>query len=191
VEFWKFVLGGFVGALGALAVNGLVWFYLRPKLKMSFTAMTRGCIIDTPSQGGRQRALRIFIENHGWKTAHQVSVSATHIEFYPSEQGNPAVLADDVLQLQLALTADRTIFDLPSGAYRWIDVVFADDMGQGATLRFGFSVQPLRLPEQGFGGRGSYSMEVTATSEDASAGTTKISWHWDGTLKGLYIPSGR
>jgi hypothetical protein len=68
--------------------------------------------------------------------------------------------------------AGRTTFDLAQGAHRWVDVVFADDGGQGVkALRFGFPPRqtPLRLGLLGFGNRGSYSFRVIATAENASA----------------------
>jgi hypothetical protein len=85
--------------------------------------------------------------------------------------------------------AGRTTFDLAQGAHRWVDVVFADDGGQGVkALRFGFPPRtPLRLGLLGFGNRGSYSFRVIATAENASAVKKRINWDWDGSLHGLKI----
>jgi hypothetical protein len=179
------LLSGVLGSVVTLAVTGLVFLVRRPKLRMTFTAVQRGCVVDTPSQGGQQRALRIFVENRGWTTAHNVNVSAIELAFYP-QVGTPSGLVDEVLEFHLALS-DVTRFDLAQGAHRWVDVVFADDLGQGVTLRLGFLVRPLRLTLLNFGQRGSYSFEVIATGDNASAKRQRINFHWDGSLRGLRI----
>jgi hypothetical protein len=183
---WLPLLSGVLGSALTLIATALVFWIWRPRLLLSFTARTRGCVVDTPSLGGRQRVLRILVENCGWTSAHKVTVSAIKLKFYPL-QGSPSVLADDVLEFSLALQ-NRSVFDLAPGAHRWVDVVYADDLGPDVNLRFGFAGHtPLRLNLLGFGKRGSYTFSVIATAENASATKTRISWHWDGSLRGLTI----
>jgi hypothetical protein len=182
---WLSLLSGIMGSAFTLLVTGFVFWLRRPRLRLIFSAVHRGCLIDTPSQGGQQRALRIFVENRSWTTAHNVNVSAIELAFYP-QIGAPSGLVDEVLEFHLALS-DATRFDLAQGAHRWVDVVFADDLGQGVSLRFGFVVQPLRLTLLNFGNRGSYSFEVIATSDNGNAKRDRINFHWDGSLRGLVI----
>jgi hypothetical protein len=180
------LLSGALGSALTLIVTALVFWMRRPRLLLSFTARTRGCVVDTPSLGGRQRVLRILVENHGWTSAHKVNVSAIKLKFYPL-RGSPSVLADEVLEFSLALQ-NRSVFDLAPGAHRWVDVAYADDLGQDINLRFGFAGHtPLRLNLLGFGKRGSYIFSVIATAENANATKKRISWHWDGSLRGLTI----
>jgi len=185
---WLPLLSGVLGSALTLIATALVFWIRRPRLLLSFTARTRGCVVETPSLGGRQRVLRILVENCGWTSAHNVNVSAIKLKFYPL-RGSPSVLADEVLEFSLALQ-NRSVFDLAPGAHRWVDVVYADDFGQGVNLRFGFAGHtPLRLNLLGFGKRGSYTFSVIATAENANATKKRISWYWDGSLRGLKIRS--
>jgi len=180
------MLSGVLGSALTLIVTGLYLWIRRPRLLLSFTPHTRGCVVETPSLGGRQRVLRILVENCGWTSAHKINVSATKLKYYPL-QGSPSVLADEVLEFSLALQ-NRSVFDLAPGAHRWVDVVYADDLGQDVDLRFGFAGHtPLRLSLLGFGKPGSYTFSVIATAENASATKKRISWRWDGSLHGLTI----
>jgi hypothetical protein len=175
-----------LGSALTLIVTALLFWIRRPRLLLSFAAKTRGCVVDTPSLGGRQRVLRILVENCGWTTAHKVSVSATKLKFYPL-QGAPSALVDEVLEFCVALQ-NRSVFDLAPGAHRWVDVAYADDFGQAVNLRFGFAgMTPLRLSLLGFGKSGSYSFRIIATADNASATKKRICWYWDGSLRGLTI----
>src|SRR5262245_16094030 len=89
LEIAKFVFSGFVGAAGALLVNGAASYYRRPILSLSFATNAQGCVVDTPCQRkdihgavvaqGHQRALRILVRNEGLTTAHNVCVTATEL----------------------------------------------------------------------------------------------------------------
>ena len=111
------------------------------------------------------------VDNKGLKTAHNVCVSATEIEFRAT---GTTVFADEVLEFLLALSDGRAIFDLPPGGHRFIDVFFVEDFGN-VTPRFGFAQTPHRLSLLGFG-KGSYSVRVVATADNASAKHSRISW---------------
>jgi hypothetical protein len=89
------------GAALALIAQALVFLVRQPRLYLSFAPRARGCVVDTPFDGGRQRVLRILVENWGWTTAHNVNVSAIKLTFYPMTS-TPSVLADEVLEFDLA-----------------------------------------------------------------------------------------
>jgi hypothetical protein len=111
---WLSVLLGMVGSALTIGVGGIVWFIRRPRLHLLFTADVRGCRVDTPSNVGQQRVLRLFVKNRGWTAAHNVNVCAVKLEYYP-QTGGRSEQADEVLDYHLALS-DRTVFDLASGA---------------------------------------------------------------------------
>lgn len=188
--------GGLVGALVTLLASGAIYLIWRPRLRVFFSEATRGCAVDTPAWGkdqsgnvinGQQRVLRVFVENRGWTTAHNVNVSATELTFFPVS-GSPSMLVDEVLEFHLALS-DRSMFDLAPGAHRWVDIAYADDFGRPVELRFGFAAAPpARLSLLGFGGTGRYSFALLATADNAGAETRRIDWHWDGSRAGLRIP---
>jgi hypothetical protein len=81
------------------------------------------------------------------------------------------IIADEVLEFQLAL-ADRSVFDLPPGVHRWVDIVYVDDFGQqDVKMRFGLlHDSPARMSLLGFGGIGRYSVIAMATSETPHTG---------------------
>ena len=127
------------------------------------------------------------VENEGRTTAHGVSLSATEITFCAPGAGKKT-LAEEVLEFKLALSQpERTDFDLPPGAHRFVDVFSAANFGTAITFTFAFAQIPARLPLLGFG-TGSYSVAVIATAENAAPKKRHISWRWDGTLAGLDIP---
>ena len=68
----------------------------------------------------------MHVENYGLTTAHNVCVASTRLELYPTS-GHPQALADEVLEIDLALV-DRSVFDLPSRAHRWVDIVYVDEL---------------------------------------------------------------
>jgi len=192
VDFLRMVLAGVIGAVATLSVTWLASYLRRPKLALSFAAAERGCIVDTPCERqpdgakGTQRALRLRVKNEGWTVAHDVNIAATELVFQP-EAKPTNITPDEVLEFRLALS-DRTVFDLPSGAYRWLDVVFVDDFGaKDVQIRLAFDPLPARLTLLGFGQAGIYSALALATAEDASPTSLRIAWTWDGTLSGLQI----
>jgi hypothetical protein len=98
------------------------------------------------------------------------------------------VFAEEVLEFQLALS-ERTVFDLPPGAHRFIDVFFVEDFGFGVTNRFAFAQVTLRFSFLEFG-KGRYSVRVVATAQNAWPKKEQVNWNWDGTLAGQNILAG-
>ena len=116
--------GGLAGSVLTLLFGALRDWNRRPKLRLSFAEGAKGCVVNTPLQmkgpssgeviaTGRQRVLRMLVENYGRTTAHKVCVSSTRLALTPIA-GRPEELADEVLEFHLALV-DRSIFDLPPG----------------------------------------------------------------------------
>lgn len=183
LPIWVPLLAGIAGALLTLCVQGLVWLWRRPQLALSWNA--HGCEITTPTAGGQQRVLRLFIKNDGRTAAHNVNVSVIELSHWDlGAAAETAIAVDEVLDLHLGMS-DRTVFDLAPGAHHWVDLAFVDDIGRGPSFRFGFIKEPMRLALQGFGSQGNYSASVIATAENAKAKTLRVNWEWDGTLEGL------
>jgi hypothetical protein len=189
--WWALLVSLLSGFVGAGLTTWWTWAR-RPKLRVSFNPFDVGVLVDTPATAERvdgqgrtiefvQRALRLRIENHGETTAHQVNVSMIEFCYRPRGVELWEYMADEVLELHLAL-AERALFDLPPKGHRWVDLAYADQCERGSRLRFGFAAAaPNRLALMGFGQSGLYSAAVVVTAANAEATPpTRIHWEWGG-----------
>jgi hypothetical protein len=135
----------------------------------------------------KQVYLRLRIENRGKTFAKNTSVCVTKIDYH--RQGAPrASFEEEVLDLKLALTGNRAVFNLASGGHRFVDLIHTSQApGQAAVvLAFDFMEQPSRLDLVGFD-RGKYKLKVFATAENAKSQSEEVEFSWDGTLDGLTV----
>jgi len=196
--------GGLAGAVFTLLGQWLCRHCKRPKLEIVFENAKDGCRVPTDawladrrtgnkltdSNGNpivvKQVYLRLRIENRGKTFAKNTSVCVTQIDYH--RQGAPrTAFAEEVLDLKLALTGDRAVFNLASGGHRFVDLVYTYQApGQAAELAFAFMEKPSRLDLVGFG-KGQYKLNVFATAENAKSEPKDVEFSWDGTLDGLIV----
>jgi hypothetical protein len=186
--------GGLAGAVLTQMASLLLWWVRRPRIRLTFAEGQTGCSVVTPARltphvHGKQRWLRIHVQNRGWTTAHQVNVSATEIVFY-GKSGPTLFFGEEVLDLRLAnVEPPRSIFDLAPGQHRFVDFFAVEDLedGKGANPFFEMHNRPDRLGLLPFD-IGSYSAYIIATAEDATARKLRINFEWqERSVDGLVI----
>jgi hypothetical protein len=128
-----------------------------------------------------QTYLRLKVANPGRTLAKNVNVCVTHIAL---ADGTP--FSEEVLDLKLALTRDRVIFNLASKGHQFVDFAHCDQNRDHTTLHFDFTLIPARLHERLLG-PGIYEMQVFGSAENAASVHASCRFRWDGTLEGLRI----
>ena len=101
--------GGLAGAiLNQIASEGLRWLR-KPTLQVRFSKDAEGCVADTPTAdpqtgtiNGKQRYLRLRVENTGRTTAQRVSACMTLVD-YRSKSGQHDIFAREVIELKFAM----------------------------------------------------------------------------------------
>jgi len=182
--------GGLAGAvLNQIANEGLRWLR-KPTLRIRFSADAKGCIADTPTAdpntgtiNGKQRYLRLRIENIGRTSAQQVSACMTHVD-YRSKSGQHDIFAREVIELKFAMS-QQTAKNIGSRAHRFVDVFGVADAG-GVHSGLGVKMLPLALSKI-LTGPGEYSLKVIVTADNADSVEVRISWCWSGTVDDLEI----
>jgi hypothetical protein len=187
------LLSGFAGALLTLSVQGIIHWWRKPVLRLLFSENIRGCRVSTPAwsfqnsetgvvgTSAEQTYLRLKVANLGRTLAKNVNVCVTHIAL---ADGTP--FSEEVLDLKLALTRDRVIFNLASKGHQFVDFAHCDQNRDHTTLHFDFTLIPARLHERLLG-PGIYEMQVFGSAENAASVHASCRFRWDGTLEGLRI----
>jgi hypothetical protein len=206
--------GGLAGALLNQLWQWIVGRVRRPTLALAFSDNVPGCEIETPAfllnaqkiivADGEQRYLRLRIANTGRIAAQNVNISLTNVSYTVPGAGN-VEFAEEVFDLKLSLTDDKTVFNLAAGAHRFVDLVHTATYtarpvsgptvgvtipqplaGCQAVYDFDFLQSPLRLQNRGFS-RGRYLATIFASADNAASLAQQISWSWDETLRGVRI----
>jgi hypothetical protein len=128
--------------------------------------------------------LRLKITNQGNTFAKDVSVSVTSITYTP-RSGGQTIFKAEVFDLKLALTKDRSVFNLASRSHRFVDFVHSQQGSDSKSfLVFDFVNGSSLLSQQNFNA-GSYKFAVVLTAENARSSHLDVNWNWDGTYKGI------
>jgi hypothetical protein len=128
--------------------------------------------------------LRLRITNQGNTFAKDVSVNVTSITYTP-RSGGQTIFSAEVFDLKLALTRDRSVFNLASRSHRFVDFVHSQQGSDSKPfLVFDFVNGSSFLSQQNFGA-GSYEFTVRLTAENARSSNLDVNWTWDGTFKGI------
>jgi hypothetical protein len=199
IAFWLPALtGGLAGAFLTLFGNRLISWRNRPIIEVVFDNEEPGCSVATPAwlvdrkgevltdeRGNprtmQQHYLRLKIKNVGNSAAKDVSVCVLHIAYRAGGTGE-RTFAEEVFDLKLSLTGDRSVFNLASRGHRFVDFVHVQQEGKRSTeLAFDFVKGALRLTEMGFG-RGAYEMKAFVSAENAGSIERDLRWSWNGTL---------
>jgi hypothetical protein len=188
------LFGGLAGAVLNQLAAFIVYQWKKPKLEAVFSEAASGCVADTPlhvitgKRIGDQRYLRVCIRNQGRTAAHGVNVCSTEIQFYP-KSGPAVTFSREVLDLKLALSSE-VIFNVGAGGHRFVDLFSVSETSatKAVSFEFGFAKTPFSIMLLGLG-NGSYSALVFVTADNAASVKARISWHWEGSLTGLHIPS--
>jgi hypothetical protein len=191
--------GGMAGSIITLTTQAGIRHWNRPILGAVTTAdgcnvQTKGWRVDYEGKviedgtGNHiwvdQCYLRLMLTNRGNTFAKAVSVSVTRITYTPRSGGQTTFNAE-VFDLKLALTRDRSVFNLASRSHRFVDFVHSQ---RGTDLKpfllFDFVNGSSLLSQQNFGA-GSYKFDVALTAENASSSSLEVNWTWDGTFDGI------
>src|ERR1043166_5988972 len=113
--------GGLAGAVATLIGQALLRWWSRPLLGFRFASDEPGCEVDP---GEWHRYLRLKIENGGRSVAHNVSVCVIGIEY--RDGARQKALKEEVYDLKVAFTEDRTTFNLASKGHRFVDLVHTE-----------------------------------------------------------------
>jgi hypothetical protein len=196
------IFGGLIGAIATLGLQAFGRFRNRPILGICFLDNEPGCAVTTPgwrtdaqgallrdAQGNprivQQRYLRLKIVNSGETFAQNTSVCVTRITFRGAGAG-AVNFEEEVFELKLALTRDRTLF-LASKGHRFVDLAHTQqEAAQPVELVIDFVNSAARLGLLGFG-IGQYELNVFVAAENAQSVSGRVRWSWNGTLNGLTI----
>jgi hypothetical protein len=142
------------------------------------------------------------IKNEGKSVATNVSVCVSEIVFTAAGTGSRE-FREEVFDLHLANTRDRTVFNLAAGGHRFIDLVHTSvckplpgvsalppelfpQVNCEARRDFDFLAAPVRLADLNFT-RGQYRVKVFVSADNAKSSMYEFEFAWDGTLHGLQI----
>jgi hypothetical protein len=183
--------GGLAGAVITLVTQNSLRHWNRPMLEIGCD--DEGCDVRTRAvrtdlSGNppvEQHYLRLRITNKGKNFARNVSGCITSISYRDDRAGSKTVFKAEVVDLKLALTTDRAIFDLAAGGHRFVDLVYClQETGNPNHLYFDFVKTPSNLLFQGYG-NGKYEMKVFVAADNAQSVSNDFGWSWDGALEGL------
>jgi hypothetical protein len=163
---WAAVLAsGLAGSVLTLLTQAAHRWWNKPVLKIE--PNEKGCRVETPAwlvdedknvvvdASGQPRKieqvyLRLRIRNPGRTFARNASVCVTEITYEP--KGLDGVFGEEVLDPKMSLTGDKPLFNLPSGAYCFVDLVHTEQkVGRPVELKFDFVSWPVRMMALGFG----------------------------------------
>ncbi len=188
MDWWPILSGGLAGAVTTLGVQALQRWWAKPVLEILFAENESGCRIDSPVVGGTEIThsfLRLKIRNRGRSAAMNVSASIMSLSFEAPGRGK-ATYDEEVLDLKVAMTEERTFRLAGRGAHRFVDLQYTQKVGDGVALKMNFVWRPASLEALGFR-VGTYRPEVFLSADNAASVRRTVSWSFNGQFPGLRI----